>query len=184
MIYKRYGNRVVMPSGFEEKIATKQCPVCSQSNKRRFRCCSKECTAKFWLVCFWSQDMREKVFARDEHTCRNCGVGNKRFYEWKQRFDKWRVSQEALEISWKDITFHYRGYDHAYIELRNDPQPQVMKLQMDHINPVALGGSEYDYSNCQTLCIICHKEKTKHEAKLFAAARRKDLDGTQQSRLM
>lgn len=37
------------------------------------------------------------------------------------------------------------------------------KLHADHIIPIELGGSRYDLSNGQTLCISCHGIKTSKE---------------------
>lgn len=42
----------------------------------------------------------------------------------------------------------------------------------DHIKPVALGGDEFDLENVQTLCVECHKIKTKDDMKKIAAQRR------------
>jgi 5-methylcytosine-specific restriction endonuclease McrA len=33
----------------------------------------------------------------------------------------------------------------------------------DHVVPVLNGGSRYDVANGQTLCIVCHGRKTRHE---------------------
>lgn len=37
-------------------------------------------------------------------------------------------------------------------------------LEVDHIVPVALGGSASTLENLQTLCSECHKRKTKNDA--------------------
>lgn len=41
----------------------------------------------------------------------------------------------------------------------------------DHINPIALGGSEWDLSNIQTLCSDCNKIKTRDDIKKISKLR-------------
>lgn len=43
---------------------------------------------------------------------------------------------------------------------------------VDHIQPIALGGAEFDMDNLQTLCWECNKKKTHEDIKLIAATRR------------
>jgi 5-methylcytosine-specific restriction endonuclease McrA len=62
----------------------KLCLVCAKpkadwgTRNRNFRCCSQECTKQFWLrtdlvtVKNW-QLLRQKVFVRDNFTCKMCG---------------------------------------------------------------------------------------------------------------
>ena len=45
-------------------------------------------------------------------------------------------------------------------------------MDCDHIKPIALGGAEYDINNVQTLCIACHKLKTKEDMKMIELARK------------
>lgn len=47
-------------------------------------------------------------------------------------------------------------------------------LECDHIIPIALGGAELDQINLQTLCVKCHKEKTKEDVKRLAEMRREE----------
>lgn len=37
------------------------------------------------------------------------------------------------------------------------------EAEIDHIQAIALGGAYWDYANMRTLCIPCHKRKTKHD---------------------
>ena len=48
------------------------------------------------------------------------------------------------------------------------------KLIADHIEPIALGGDEWDENNIQTLCIKCNKIKTKEDAKKIAIERKRE----------
>ena len=47
-----------------------------------------------------------------------------------------------------------------------------IKLVADHITPIALGGSEWDLDNIQTLCEDCNKVKTREDAKKIAKLRK------------
>ena len=46
------------------------------------------------------------------------------------------------------------------------------KLILDHINPIALGGAEFDESNLQILCWECNKIKTRKDHAEIAKARK------------
>jgi hypothetical protein len=51
----------------------------------------------------------------------------------------------------------------------------LREAQADHVVPISQGGSRYDLSNGQTLCIACHSRKTRAEN--AAAARGKATAG-------
>ena len=44
-------------------------------------------------------------------------------------------------------------------------------LHCGHIIPIALGWDEFDPNNLQTLCVVCHKEKTNKDMIEIADAR-------------
>lgn len=157
MIHKRQGNKFFMPDGWKEKIEKAICPVCDKENKRGYRCCSPKCTVEFWKHCYWSSQLKDKCFERDNYTCRKCGVNNKKLEEWSAREIKW-WSKGIRGINYEGET--------------GDIQPEKVYFEADHIVPIALGGAEYDLDNYQTLCDKCHKKKTASEGKEFARARR------------
>lgn len=45
---------------------------------------------------------------------------------------------------------------------------------IDHIKPIALGGSQWDKSNMQLLCVPCHKAKTVDDIKGIAVLRKQE----------
>ena len=172
-----------MPEGWARKIAKRICPICNKENKRFWRCCSKNCTTRFWKKAYGSWELRSKCFERDKFTCKKC----------KKKGGRWEIKQPKKEIrqriknleetiankpdkKWrKDLIEYYKD------ELKNWV-PRVWKpscidehghtiLEADHIVPIALGGDQYDLKNYQTLCSECHKAKTAKEAKKFAMAR-------------
>lgn len=77
--------RVVSPLAIQ-RIKEKKCPSCDKPrtnwvrhrrNHLEWKCCSSECTTKFYKeFCEyndWSQ-IRFKAFERDDYTCKECGV--------------------------------------------------------------------------------------------------------------
>ena len=60
-------------------LETKCCPICglqkSKWNRRTdWRCCSKECTEKFFNLTYVWQYFKEKAFKRDKYSCVECGT--------------------------------------------------------------------------------------------------------------
>lgn len=50
------------------------------------------------------------------------------------------------------------------------------ELIADHIEPIALGGDEWDLDNIQTLCLKCNKIKTTQDLKDIAIKRKKEKE--------
>ncbi len=186
MIHKRHGARFFMPAGWQEKIDKAICPVCNKLNKRQFRCCSKECTAKFWKTegVYWISDLKGKCFRRDNYTCQKCGANNKAYEAHCERFFAWakKFPGDVLPSGIKTVgvfkqwfneeTGKYTNPGEVYRETTGDKEPEKFHFECDHIVPIALGGDEYDLKNLQTLCERCHKRKTAREGKEFAKARK------------
>lgn len=132
------------------------CPICGLEKskwKRRidWRCCSTECTKKFSeVVVFIWQYFKEDAFKRDNYQCVNCGFAPKR-KECKSKL----LNDGSYDYSWIDTD-----------------KPDISKLIGDHIIPIAVGGEEYDLDNIQTLCVKCHKEKTKEDMKRISIYRK------------
>lgn len=125
-----------------------------------------------------------------EQACPNCGLPKS---EWKRRTD-WRCcSKECTGNFWKDhveildwsvirsMVFKRDNYVCAICHKRfviSESEDFLMgdtaKLVGDHIVPIAVGGSEFDMDNVQTLCIDCNKIKTAQDMKVIAKYRRKE----------
>ena len=82
------------------------------------------------------QQFARKILRRDNYTCVICGDQTK-----------------YVERTFKNGMF--KGY--------TEP---VSNLEVDHINEVADGGEMWDENNCRTLCLKCHRKKTKDSARL------------------
>lgn len=84
-------------------------------------------------------NIKKEAIKRDDFKCVNCG--KQPFIRIKMAFSK--------------------GGKYP-VKVISDRRPDY-KLVGDHIIAVALGGEEYDVNNVQTLCISCHKIKTKED---------------------
>jgi len=77
----------------------------------------------------------------------------------------------------KDGSYDWAANQAYYDEHLGPRQPEV-----DHILPLALGGSLHDLKNLQVLCPKCHREKTREDIGAIAKARRlaRMTEGTSQ----
>ena len=173
---KRDGSRIFISPIAKARIAQNKCPVCDldkQFWKRRkdWTCCSTDCTTKYWQE-FYSMgwpDLRLKVFKRDNFKCVRCG-----FIAPTTKKEGYRGTEEELKrlytVYFDVCKFYYKGkgknkylcaevYDASY-------------LIGDHIIPIALGGSEWEMSNIQTLCKKCNKIKTAQDSTDIAKQRK------------
>ncbi len=84
MVKQREGHRIIMTEIANIRIGKDQCPNCGLPQyrwKRRkdWTCCSTDCTTNYWnnhvIVKSW-QDLREKVFDRDNNKCVQCDNNN------------------------------------------------------------------------------------------------------------
>ena len=156
--HKREGYKVIVLEPAKSRIERNECPGCGLpkdkwTRRTDWRCCSTKCTSKYlrMYVTFGWPDLRLKVFKRDKFTCVKCG---------KQPTYKTPIKSDDG-----------KGWDWEESE-RTDPG----QLIGDHIKPIAIGGSEWDMNNIQTLCIACDKIKTKKDQANIALYR-KELEG-------
>jgi len=100
---------------------------------------------------------------RRDWTCcsREC---SKKFYEEEMQIKTWRMIRKKV-FERDNYTCRYCGRQYP-----------VSELVGDHIIPIAAGGSEFDLDNVQTLCVCCHKIKTKNDACILALHRRHGIN--------
>ena len=81
MVKKREGHTVIFSDLANQRIKDNSCPTCGKpknewTRRKDWRCCSLDCTERFWKeqvkVKSW-QDLREKCFERDGWKCVKCG---------------------------------------------------------------------------------------------------------------
>jgi 5-methylcytosine-specific restriction endonuclease McrA len=125
-----------------------------------------------------------------EGKCPNCG---KPKTEWGRRTDWTCCSVDCTENYYKEFDITYTWESHRYEVFKRDNGvcakcklafvkkslisddlvPNESSLIADHIIPIELGGSMWDKSNIQTLCIDCNKVKTKIDMGNIAKHRRR-----------
>ena len=160
---KRENHRIIFSDLAYQRIEIDLCPACGKpkekwTRRKDWRCCSVECTERFWenevKVKSW-QHLRYQCFERDGWQCKICG---------KQPTKHITLGYEP-EYS-KILHIHYSKKERCNIATIVDA------LVADHIIPIALGGEEWDINNLQTLCSECHKKKTKEDIKKIAELRK------------
>lgn len=123
---------------------------CGQQARRSWAssACNREAYEAYALKKGFSAQIRKVVFARDRGVCRDCGMDTE-----KDRMDCHMANVNRLpeaERRIKRAEFIARGF----------PTPYRSWWQADHINPLIEGGA-HDLENLRTLCIPCHKARTK-----------------------
>jgi 5-methylcytosine-specific restriction enzyme A len=149
-------NRVLAETGFVDPKDLPRgpngrplCRFCSNETippRRTF--CSDICIHE-WKIRSNPGYAREHVFKRDRGVCAGCGLDTE---ELKKLLSQ--VISEKGRAAYEALTFTYSG-DYGF-----DFSIEKHFWEMDHILPVAHGGGTCGLENLQTLCIICHKEKT------------------------
>jgi 5-methylcytosine-specific restriction endonuclease McrA len=167
LVKKREGHRVIFSDLAQNRIKEECCPNCGKSKtewKRttKFRCCSKDCTEKFWeeqvVVSSWG-DLREKCFIRDNYTCKICGIKPVPTETKWIRAEEGRTNEGDM---WASERTPIENPKHRHYSAF---------LTADHIKAIALGGEEWDINNLQTLCKDCDRVKTAKDFKLIAQLR-------------
>jgi len=155
VIQKRIGYNIVILEPTKSWIKENKCGGCGliKTEWKRsitYRCCSTQCTEKMnsnYVYYGWQQ-VRDKIFQRDNFTCKICNY----------------------KAEHKEITKEICG--RTFTETLH-PNAQ---LDADHIIPVSVGGGEWSFDNIQTLCKSCHKDKTKKDMVKICAERKVSVD--------
>jgi 5-methylcytosine-specific restriction endonuclease McrA len=117
--------------------------------------CSKDCTATYWAACKTWQEHRSQIFRERHGICAGCGFPLDEYPKW----DKDPREPDAKLIPGRDWV-------------------------LDHIVPIALGGSMWDPANHQILCEKCNKEKTARDLSMIAAAKRGQAEADESTHQM
>ncbi|XP_034280046.1 DNA annealing helicase and endonuclease ZRANB3 isoform X2 [Pantherophis guttatus] len=121
------------------------------------RFCSLKCQEDFFFYTNNSY-LRTKVFEIEHGICQLCGLNAQELYLCVRDAPK-SQRKDLLEKSW----------------MSKLPLKQLNEIilnpteghfwQVDHIKPVFSGGGQCTLENFQTLCTVCHKERTAKQAK-------------------
>ncbi|MGH0128782.1 UNVERIFIED_CONTAM: hypothetical protein FKN15_046594 [Acipenser sinensis] len=121
------------------------------------RFCSQRCQEEF-LVRSSQSYMKAKVFETEHGVCQQCNLHAQELYQRIR--DAPRVSRkEILQNTWmSQLSLNQLN------EMIRNPTEGLF-WQVDHIRPVYGGGGQCSLDNLQTLCTVCHKERTAKQAK-------------------
>ncbi|XP_067405629.1 DNA annealing helicase and endonuclease ZRANB3 isoform X2 [Emydura macquarii macquarii] len=131
------------------------------------RFCSLKCQEDF-LICSSQSYLRSKVFEVERGICQLCNLNAQELYlSIKDAPNSQR--KNLLESSW--MSQLPLGQLNEIIT--NPTEGQFW--QVDHIKPVYSGGGQCSLENLQTLCTVCHKERTAKQAKERSQMKRQSL---------
>lgn len=121
------------------------------------RFCSLTCQDDFQIRSSQSY-MRTKVFETEHGVCQQCGLNAQELYLLIRDAPKVR-RKELLDNTW----LSQLSLEQLNEMIRNPTEG--LFWQVDHIKPVYSGGGQCSLENLQTLCTVCHKERTAKQAK-------------------
>ncbi|XP_032771438.1 DNA annealing helicase and endonuclease ZRANB3 [Rattus rattus] len=131
------------------------------------RFCSLNCQEEFWIRSNNSY-LRAQVFATEHGVCQLCGVNAQELF-LRMRDAPKSQRKNLLDSAWTAKL----PLEQLNEMLRNPGEGHFW--QVDHIRPVYEGGGQCSLDNLQTLCTVCHKERTAQQAKERSQVRRRSL---------
>uniref|UniRef100_A0A8C0H5A4 RanBP2-type domain-containing protein n=1 Tax=Chelonoidis abingdonii TaxID=106734 RepID=A0A8C0H5A4_CHEAB len=131
------------------------------------RFCSLKCQEDF-LIRSSQSYLRSKVFEVEHGVCQLCNLNSQELYLSIRNAPK-SQRKSLLESSW--MSQLPLGQLNEIIT--NPTEGQFW--QVDHIKPVYNGGGQCSLENLQTLCTVCHKERTAKQAKERSQMKRHSL---------
>ncbi|XP_012582928.1 PREDICTED: DNA annealing helicase and endonuclease ZRANB3 isoform X1 [Condylura cristata] len=131
------------------------------------RFCSLQCQEEFWIRSNNSY-LRAKVFEIEHGVCQLCHLNA------QELFLRLRDAPKSQRKNLLDITWTSKLPLEQLNEMIRNPGEGHF-WQVDHIKPVSGGGGQCSLDNLQTLCTVCHKERTTRQAKERSQMRRHSL---------
>uniref|UniRef100_A0A8B9QQP8 Zinc finger RANBP2-type containing 3 n=1 Tax=Apteryx owenii TaxID=8824 RepID=A0A8B9QQP8_APTOW len=131
------------------------------------RFCSHTCQEDFSIRSSQSY-LRTKVFEIERGVCQFCSQNAQELYLSIRDAPKIQ-RKKLLESSWMS-----RLPLGQLNEIITNPT-EGQFWQVDHIKPVYSGGGQCSLENLQTLCTVCHKERTAKQAKERSQMKRRSL---------
>ncbi|MFX0172749.1 MAG: HNH endonuclease [Candidatus Hodarchaeota archaeon] len=141
------GRNIVFPQ------RTGYCLWCGKNIKevndlRRTSFCCKEHSELYVNHFDWQGGLRSYIMKRDNYSCVKCGYKESDYsYIWKLDY---KERKSLMKKKFPNVRY------------------LIPILEVDHIIPIAMGGDPFDRENLQTLCEVCHKEKTKEDLRKIA----------------
>ncbi|XP_045335551.1 DNA annealing helicase and endonuclease ZRANB3 isoform X4 [Leopardus geoffroyi] len=131
------------------------------------RFCSLKCQEEFWIRSN-NNYLRAKVFEIEHGVCQLCNLNA------QELFLRLRDAPKSQRKTLLDITWISKLPLEQLNEMIRNPEEGHF-WQVDHIKPVSSGGGQCSLDNLQTLCTVCHKERTARQAKERSQGRRQSL---------
>ncbi|KAF4026505.1 hypothetical protein G4228_018559, partial [Cervus hanglu yarkandensis] len=149
-----------------------QQPTCQTKQERKAdawdsRFCSLKCQEEFWIRSNNSY-LRAKVFEIEHGVCQLCNLNA------QELFLRLRDAPKSQRKSLLDATWTSKLPLEQLNEMIRSPGEGHF-WQVDHIRPVSGGGGQCSLDNLQTLCTVCHRERTARQAKERSQVRRQSL---------
>uniref|UniRef100_A0A8C0KU67 DNA annealing helicase and endonuclease ZRANB3 n=1 Tax=Canis lupus dingo TaxID=286419 RepID=A0A8C0KU67_CANLU len=131
------------------------------------RFCSVKCQEEFWIRSN-NNYLRAKVFEIEHGVCQLCNVNAQELFLCLRDAPK-SQRKNLLDITW----ISKLPLEQLNEMIRNPGEGHFW--QVDHIKPVSGGGGQCSLDNLQTLCTLCHRERTARQAKERSQGRRQYL---------
>ncbi|XP_032209962.1 DNA annealing helicase and endonuclease ZRANB3 isoform X2 [Mustela erminea] len=131
------------------------------------RFCSLKCQEEFWIRSN-NNYLRAKVFEIEHGVCQLCNLNA------QELFLRLRDAPKSQRKNLLDITWISKLPLEQLNEMIRSPGEGHF-WQVDHIKPVSGGGGQCSLDNLQTLCTVCHRERTARQAKERSQGRRQSL---------
>ncbi|KAB0381197.1 hypothetical protein FD755_008981 [Muntiacus reevesi] len=149
-----------------------QQPTCQTKQERKAdawdsRFCSLKCQEEFWIRSNNSY-LRAKVFEIEHGVCQLCNLNA------QELFLRLRDAPKSQRKGLLDATWTSKLPLEQLNEMIRSPGEGHF-WQVDHIRPVSGGGGQCSLDNLQTLCTVCHRERTARQAKERSQVRRQSL---------
>ncbi|XP_025871341.2 DNA annealing helicase and endonuclease ZRANB3 isoform X1 [Vulpes vulpes] len=131
------------------------------------RFCSVKCQEEFWIRSN-NNYLRAKVFEIEHGVCQLCNLNAQELFLCLRDAPK-SQRKNLLDITW----ISKLPLEQLNEMIRNPGEGHFW--QVDHIKPVSGGGGQCSLDNLQTLCTLCHRERTARQAKERSQGRRQSL---------
>ena len=129
-------------------------------SKRRQKYCSDECSND-WATKHNQNLMRNKFIKKTKGFCNIC-----KNQPLKEKSRPQHINTAIAYEEYKTLFEIIQDKGDVFFVLDES------KLILDHIQPISLGGAEFDETNLQILCFDCNRTKTKKDHAEIAKARR------------
>uniref|UniRef100_A0A2K5DM30 Zinc finger RANBP2-type containing 3 n=1 Tax=Aotus nancymaae TaxID=37293 RepID=A0A2K5DM30_AOTNA len=146
---------------------TSQTKQACKANAWDSRFCSLKCQEEFWIRSNNSY-LRAKVFETEHGVCQLCNLNAQELFLRLRDAPK-SQRKNLLDAAWTSKL----PLEQLNEMIRNPGEGHFW--QVDHIKPVYRGGGQCSLDNLQTLCTVCHKERTARQAKERSQMRRQSL---------